>query len=29
MENGTPLCRMVMIQDTEGNCVFLHKRKTI
>ena len=28
MENETPVCRMAMIQDTEGNCVFLHKRKT-
>lgn len=27
MENETPNCRMAMIADTEGNCVFLHKRK--
>lgn len=23
----TPNCRMAMIHDTEGNCVFLHRRK--
>jgi predicted enzyme related to lactoylglutathione lyase len=23
----TPNCRMAMIHDTEGNCVFLHERK--
>ncbi len=27
MESETPNCRMAMIHDTEGNCVFLHKRK--
>lgn len=28
MRNETPNCYMAMIHDTEGNCVFLHKRKT-
>ncbi len=27
MENDTPVCRMAMINDTEGNIVTLHKRK--
>ena len=27
MEHETPNCFMAMIHDTEGNCVFLHKRK--
>jgi predicted enzyme related to lactoylglutathione lyase len=27
MENETSVCRMVMIHDTEGNLVTLHKRK--
>lgn len=27
MENETPVCRMAMINDTEGNLVVLHKRK--
>ncbi len=27
MEHETPVCFMAMINDTEGNCVFLHKRK--
>ena len=27
MENETPNCFMAMFHDTEGNCVFLHKRK--
>lgn len=27
-ELETPFCRMAMIHDTEGNSVFLHKRKT-
>ena len=27
MENETPVCRMAMINDTEGNMVTLHKRK--
>ena len=27
MENETPVCRMAMINDTEGNIVTLHKRK--
>jgi predicted enzyme related to lactoylglutathione lyase len=27
MENETPVCRMVMINDTEGNMVTLHQRK--
>ena len=27
MENETPMCRMAMINDTEGNIVTLHKRK--
>jgi predicted enzyme related to lactoylglutathione lyase len=26
-ELETPSCRMAMIHDTEGNCVFLHRRK--
>lgn len=28
MENETPVCRMAMINDTEGNMVTLHHRKT-
>jgi predicted enzyme related to lactoylglutathione lyase len=28
MEHETPVCRMAMINDTEGNLVTLHKRKT-
>jgi predicted enzyme related to lactoylglutathione lyase len=28
MQNETPVCRMVMIHDTEGNMVTLHRRKT-
>ncbi|HEX3550402.1 MAG TPA: VOC family protein, partial [Candidatus Elarobacter sp.] len=28
MEHETPVCWMAMIQDTEGNGVVLHKRKT-
>ncbi len=27
MENETPVCRMAMINDTEGNIVTLHKHK--
>ncbi len=27
MENDTPVYRMAMINDTEGNIVTLHKRK--
>jgi predicted enzyme related to lactoylglutathione lyase len=27
MEIKTPVCNMAMINDTEGNSVFLHKRK--
>jgi predicted enzyme related to lactoylglutathione lyase len=27
MENETPICRMAMINDTEGNVVTLHQRK--
>lgn len=27
MKSETPNCRMVAISDTEGNLVFLHKRK--
>ena len=27
MENETPVCRMAMINDTEGNMVTLHQRK--
>ena len=27
-EIETPVCRMAMINDTEGNMVTLHKRKT-
>lgn len=27
MENETPVCRMAMINDTEGNLVTLHQRK--
>jgi len=27
MEHETPVCRMAMINDTEGNMVTLHKRK--
>jgi len=27
MERETPVCFMAMISDTEGNSVFLHKRK--
>ncbi len=29
MEHETPVCFMVMINDTEGNSVFLHKRKAL
>lgn len=29
MERETPVCNMAMIQDTEGNSVFLHKRKQL
>ena len=29
MERDTPVCRMVMISDTEGNSVTLHKRKAV
>lgn len=29
MERDTPYCRMAVIEDTEGNSVFLHKRKTV
>lgn len=28
MERETPVCNMAMISDTEGNSVFLHKRKS-
>jgi predicted enzyme related to lactoylglutathione lyase len=28
MENETPVCRMALINDTEGNIVALHKRKS-
>lgn len=28
MEHETPVCFMAMINDTEGNSIFLHKRKT-
>ena len=28
MENDTPVCRMAIIHDPEGNMVTLHKRKT-
>ncbi|MDQ6827195.1 MAG: VOC family protein [Candidatus Eremiobacteraeota bacterium] len=28
MEHETPVCFMAMISDTEGNSVFLHKRKS-
>jgi predicted enzyme related to lactoylglutathione lyase len=28
MEHETPVCFMAMINDTEGNSVVLHKRKT-
>lgn len=28
MEHETPVCWMAMVQDTEGNGVVLHKRKT-
>ncbi len=28
MRNETPVCRMAMINDTEGNIVTLHERKT-
>jgi predicted enzyme related to lactoylglutathione lyase len=28
MEHETPVCFMAMINDTEGNLVVLHKRKT-
>jgi predicted enzyme related to lactoylglutathione lyase len=28
MRNETPVCRMAMISDTEGNLVTLHQRKT-
>ena len=27
MQSETPSCRMAMFEDTEGNSVFLHKRK--
>ena len=27
MEHETPVCFMAMLKDTEGNSVFLHKRK--
>ena len=27
-ERDTPVCRMAMLHDTEGNLVTLHKRKT-
>lgn len=27
VETETPVCFMAMFHDTEGNCVFLHKRK--
>lgn len=26
-ESDTPNCRMAMLHDSEGNCVFLHERK--
>ncbi len=29
METETPACRMAMINDTEGNTITLHKRKTV
>ena len=29
MEHETPVCFMAMINDTEGNSVVLHKRKTL
>ncbi|MEO9170007.1 MAG: VOC family protein [Candidatus Baltobacteraceae bacterium] len=29
MENETPVCRMAMMHDTEGNMVTLHKRKAL
>jgi predicted enzyme related to lactoylglutathione lyase len=29
MEHETPVCFMAMIEDTEGNAVTLHKRKTV
>ena len=29
MEKETPVCRMAMINDTEGNIVTLHKRKVV
>jgi predicted enzyme related to lactoylglutathione lyase len=29
MEHETPVCFMAMIQDTEGNSVVLHKRKSM
>lgn len=28
MQNETPNCRMVVINDSEGNSIFLHERKT-
>jgi predicted enzyme related to lactoylglutathione lyase len=28
MEHETPVCFMAMVHDTEGNSVFLHKRKS-
>ncbi|HLI96862.1 MAG TPA: VOC family protein [Candidatus Baltobacteraceae bacterium] len=28
MQNETPNCRMAMFNDSEGNSVFLHERKT-
>ncbi len=28
MEHETPVCFMAMINDTEGNSIVLHKRKT-
>jgi predicted enzyme related to lactoylglutathione lyase len=27
MERETPVCTMAVIEDTEGNSIFLHKRK--
>jgi len=29
LERETKICNMAMISDTEGNSIFLHKRKTI
>ena len=28
MERETPVCNMAMVTDTEGNSIFLHKRKS-